>query len=219
MPAFSALMQSGLSERCPGSSWHHALIAGSTSGWAVYHETVRFASGGEPAGSGCASADNVTAPARVAIIIAFIPCALPRILARPGRSVAHTLRHEAANQSTSPVAGPRRRPSFARAARLGALSHLLELMRRQDVLLPFRRRVIGAAEGRVLEVGIGSAAVMARGVSNRNGSDEPCARQRGSRRPTATPRTGGPRHGAGTLGRDVPGSLAGRDGEQHADEG
>jgi hypothetical protein len=87
------------------------------------------------------------------------------------------------------------------------------------VLLPFRRRVIGAAEGRVLEVGIGSAAVTARGVSNRNGSDEPCARQRGSRRPTATPRTGGPRHGAGTLGRDVPGSLAGRDGEQHADEG
>ena len=33
---------------------------------------------------------------------------------------------------------------------------LLHLAMRQKTLLPFRRRVIGAAEGRVLEVGIGS---------------------------------------------------------------
>ena len=36
------------------------------------------------------------------------------------------------------------------------LPHLLHLAMRQTVLLPFRQRVIGAAEGRVLEVGIGS---------------------------------------------------------------
>ncbi len=36
------------------------------------------------------------------------------------------------------------------------LSHLLHLAMRQEALLPFRHRVIGAAEGRVLEIGIGS---------------------------------------------------------------
>jgi ubiquinone/menaquinone biosynthesis C-methylase UbiE len=36
------------------------------------------------------------------------------------------------------------------------LPRLLHLAMRQEFLLPFRRRVIGAAEGRVLEVGIGS---------------------------------------------------------------
>jgi SAM-dependent methyltransferase len=36
------------------------------------------------------------------------------------------------------------------------LPHLLHLAMRQEMLLPFRHRVIGAAEGRVLEVGIGS---------------------------------------------------------------
>ena len=36
------------------------------------------------------------------------------------------------------------------------LPRLLHLAMRQDALLPFRRRVIGAAEGKVLEVGIGS---------------------------------------------------------------
>ncbi|MBW4025760.1 MAG: class I SAM-dependent methyltransferase [Proteobacteria bacterium] len=36
------------------------------------------------------------------------------------------------------------------------LPRLLHLAMRQEALLPFRRRVIGAAEGRVLEVGIGS---------------------------------------------------------------
>ena len=36
------------------------------------------------------------------------------------------------------------------------LPHLVHLAMRQQALLPFRRRVIGAAEGRVLEVGIGS---------------------------------------------------------------
>lgn len=36
------------------------------------------------------------------------------------------------------------------------LPRLLHLTMRQKQLLPFRRRVIGAAEGRVLEVGIGS---------------------------------------------------------------
>jgi ubiquinone/menaquinone biosynthesis C-methylase UbiE len=36
------------------------------------------------------------------------------------------------------------------------LPRLLHLAMRQATLLPFRRRVIGAAEGRVLEVGIGS---------------------------------------------------------------
>jgi ubiquinone/menaquinone biosynthesis C-methylase UbiE len=36
------------------------------------------------------------------------------------------------------------------------LPRLLHLAMRQEYLLPFRRRVIGAAEGRVLEVGIGS---------------------------------------------------------------
>lgn len=36
------------------------------------------------------------------------------------------------------------------------LPHLLHLAMRQAVLLPFRQRVIGAAEGRVLEIGIGS---------------------------------------------------------------
>ena len=36
------------------------------------------------------------------------------------------------------------------------LPRLLHLTMRQEQLLPFRRRVIGAAEGRVLEVGIGS---------------------------------------------------------------
>ena len=36
------------------------------------------------------------------------------------------------------------------------LPRLLDLAMRQEVLLPFRRRVIGAAEGRVLEIGIGS---------------------------------------------------------------
>lgn len=36
------------------------------------------------------------------------------------------------------------------------LPRLLHLAMRQDTLLPFRRRVIGAAEGRVLEIGIGS---------------------------------------------------------------
>jgi ubiquinone/menaquinone biosynthesis C-methylase UbiE len=36
------------------------------------------------------------------------------------------------------------------------LPHLVHLAMRQEALLPFRGRVIGAAEGRVLEVGIGS---------------------------------------------------------------
>ena len=36
------------------------------------------------------------------------------------------------------------------------LPHLLHLAMRQEMLLPFRHRVIAAAEGRVLEVGIGS---------------------------------------------------------------
>jgi ubiquinone/menaquinone biosynthesis C-methylase UbiE len=36
------------------------------------------------------------------------------------------------------------------------LPYLLHLVMRQKQLLPFRRRVIGAAEGRVLEIGIGS---------------------------------------------------------------
>lgn len=36
------------------------------------------------------------------------------------------------------------------------LPHLLHLAMRQKQLLPFRKRVIGAAEGRVLEIGIGS---------------------------------------------------------------
>jgi ubiquinone/menaquinone biosynthesis C-methylase UbiE len=36
------------------------------------------------------------------------------------------------------------------------LPFLLHLAMRQRLLLPFRRRVIGAAEGRVLEIGIGS---------------------------------------------------------------
>jgi ubiquinone/menaquinone biosynthesis C-methylase UbiE len=36
------------------------------------------------------------------------------------------------------------------------LPYLLHLAMRQKQLLPFRRRVIGAAEGRVLEIGIGS---------------------------------------------------------------
>jgi SAM-dependent methyltransferase len=36
------------------------------------------------------------------------------------------------------------------------LPHLLHLVMRQEAMLPFRRRVIGAAEGRVLEIGIGS---------------------------------------------------------------
>ncbi|WP_428534001.1 class I SAM-dependent methyltransferase [Rhodopila sp.] len=36
------------------------------------------------------------------------------------------------------------------------LPHLVHLAMRQDALLAYRRRVIGAAEGRVLEIGIGS---------------------------------------------------------------
>ena len=36
------------------------------------------------------------------------------------------------------------------------LPRLLHLAMRQEALRPFRQRVIGAAEGRVLEVGIGS---------------------------------------------------------------
>jgi protein-L-isoaspartate O-methyltransferase len=36
------------------------------------------------------------------------------------------------------------------------LPYLLHLAMRQKQLLPFRRRVIGAVEGRVLEIGIGS---------------------------------------------------------------
>ncbi len=36
------------------------------------------------------------------------------------------------------------------------LPYLLHLAMRQKQLVPFRRRVIGAAEGRVLEIGIGS---------------------------------------------------------------
>ncbi|HTC09033.1 MAG TPA: class I SAM-dependent methyltransferase [Acetobacteraceae bacterium] len=36
------------------------------------------------------------------------------------------------------------------------LPRLLHMAMRQDVLVPLRRRVIGAAEGRVLEVGVGS---------------------------------------------------------------
>ncbi|MGH7190414.1 MAG: SAM-dependent methyltransferase, partial [Acetobacteraceae bacterium] len=36
------------------------------------------------------------------------------------------------------------------------LPPLLHLAMRQKSLMPFRRRVIGAAEGRVLEIGIGS---------------------------------------------------------------
>jgi ubiquinone/menaquinone biosynthesis C-methylase UbiE len=36
------------------------------------------------------------------------------------------------------------------------LPYLLHLAMRQSQLMPFRRRVIGAAEGRVLEIGIGS---------------------------------------------------------------
>jgi ubiquinone/menaquinone biosynthesis C-methylase UbiE len=36
------------------------------------------------------------------------------------------------------------------------LPHLVHLAMRQKQLLPFRRRVIGAVEGRVLEIGIGS---------------------------------------------------------------
>ncbi len=36
------------------------------------------------------------------------------------------------------------------------LPHLLHLVMRQETLLPFRKRVIGAAAGRVLEIGIGS---------------------------------------------------------------
>ena len=36
------------------------------------------------------------------------------------------------------------------------LPHLVHLAMRQDALLPFRRRVIDAAAGRVLEIGVGS---------------------------------------------------------------
>src|SRR4051794_17195075 len=36
------------------------------------------------------------------------------------------------------------------------LPYLLHLAMRQKQLVPFRRRVVGAAEGRVLEIGIGS---------------------------------------------------------------
>jgi ubiquinone/menaquinone biosynthesis C-methylase UbiE len=36
------------------------------------------------------------------------------------------------------------------------LPHLLHLAMRQEALVPFRERVIGAAQGRVLEIGIGS---------------------------------------------------------------
>lgn len=36
------------------------------------------------------------------------------------------------------------------------LPRLLHLAMRQEVLLPFRRRVVGAASGRVLEIGVGS---------------------------------------------------------------
>jgi ubiquinone/menaquinone biosynthesis C-methylase UbiE len=36
------------------------------------------------------------------------------------------------------------------------LPRLLHLVMQQEAILPFRRRVIGAAEGRVLEIGIGS---------------------------------------------------------------
>jgi ubiquinone/menaquinone biosynthesis C-methylase UbiE len=36
------------------------------------------------------------------------------------------------------------------------LPRLLHLVMQQEAMLPFRRRVIGAAEGRVLEIGIGS---------------------------------------------------------------
>jgi hypothetical protein len=36
------------------------------------------------------------------------------------------------------------------------LPRQVHLAMRQEAMLPFRRRVIGAAEGRVLEIGIGS---------------------------------------------------------------
>lgn len=36
------------------------------------------------------------------------------------------------------------------------LPHILNFVMRQDALAPFRRRVIGAAQGRVLELGVGS---------------------------------------------------------------
>ena len=36
------------------------------------------------------------------------------------------------------------------------IPHLLHWAMRQEALVPFRRRVIGAADGRVLEIGIGS---------------------------------------------------------------
>ena len=36
------------------------------------------------------------------------------------------------------------------------LPRLVHLAMRQEAMLPFRRRVIGAAEGRVLEISIGS---------------------------------------------------------------
>lgn len=36
------------------------------------------------------------------------------------------------------------------------LPRLLHLAMRQEAMLPFRRRVIGAAEGQVLEIGVGS---------------------------------------------------------------
>ncbi|MHB1304722.1 MAG: class I SAM-dependent methyltransferase [Acidiphilium sp.] len=36
------------------------------------------------------------------------------------------------------------------------LPHILNFVMRQDALMPFRRRVIGAAQGRVLEFGVGS---------------------------------------------------------------
>lgn len=41
------------------------------------------------------------------------------------------------------------------------LLRLLHLAMRQEALLPFRRRVIGAAEGQVLEIGIVSASAVA----------------------------------------------------------
>src|SRR5512139_977544 len=80
-----------------------------------------------------------------------VPVLSPRATARAASAVTGSIREDCRWRSTIERKG--RRMGFYQRHVVPCLTHLAM---GQKQLLPFRRRVIGAAEGRVLEIGVGS---------------------------------------------------------------